>query len=251
MIEEVLALNGFTAKEAKIYLAALEAGEATLGAIAKKTRLKRSTVYTVTDELMQRGIVSVQSRKGIKRVSVLPPHVLIERFRKASALADSVLPALLDMAYSSPLKPRVRFLEGIEGIREVILEVNTVAKAEPGMIFTDYAQMPKEVFALIRETVKHRKATKNFLHIIVPKNERNLQVQAEEDRLHFAEHRIANFPIKSFPLELSLFDNTKAAFMSFEQHEYFGVIIDSKAIYLTLKNLFLLVWENAKPREKV
>jgi hypothetical protein len=136
-------------------------------------------------------------------------------------------------------------LEGIEGIKEVILEVNTISYKEPGMIFTDYADMPKEVFTLIRQTVKHRQATKNFLRILVPNNTTNLQVQADEKRLHYAEHRVANFPTNTFPLELTLFGSSKVGFLSFEKNEYFGVVIDSKAIYSMLKNLFLMVWENA------
>ncbi len=247
MIDDILALNGFSDKEAKIYLAALEMGEATISNIASRTHLKRTTVYSIIEDLLHRGLLSVQERRGIKRVSALPPQALVERCKRASALAEQALPGLLEMAYASPLKPRIRFYEGIEGIKEVILEVNTVTNTEPGMIFTDYSRMPKDVFDLIRKTVPRRRAAKNFLRIIVPPNPRNLEVQAEEERLHYAQHRVANFPAKDFSLELTLFGNTKVGFLSFEKNELFGVIIDSKAIYQTLKNLFLLVWENAKP----
>ncbi len=250
MIDQVLCQNGFTKKEANIYLAVLEAGETTVGRIATKTRIKRSTVYTILEGLIYRGLLSEQSQKGIKRISALPPQVLIERFRNAVAQAENVLPTLLEIAYSSPLKPRLRFLEGIEGIKEVILEVNTIPYQEPGMIFTDYANMPKEVFNLIRQTVKNRQASKNFLHILVPRNSRNLEVQTEEKDLHYAEHRIANFPTKTFPLELTLFDSSKVGFLSFEKNEYFGVIIDSKAIYMMLKNLFLMVWESTPSKSR-
>ncbi len=251
MIERVLIDNGFTEKEAKVYLTVLEAGEIPVARIATKTQLKRTTVYSIVEELQTRSILSIQKRRGVQYVSALSPQVLVDRFLQAASTAKDVLPSLIEMAYSSPLKPRVRFLEGIDGIKAILQEVNTVSKAEPGMIFTDYAQMPKEIFALIRKTVKIRKTENNFLHILVPNNGRNLEVQSEEDKFHYAEHRIADFPIKSFPLELTLFDNTKVGFLSFEKNELFGVVIDSKAIYLTLKNLFLLVWAHAKPRGKI
>lgn len=234
-----------TDKEAKVYLAVLEAGEATVGSIAMKTRIKRPTVYTIIESLHHRGLVSQQARQGIKRISALPPQVLIERFRNSVAQAENILPQLLEMAYASPLKPRLRFLEGIDGIKEVIREVNTIPYAEPGLIFTDYQSMPKDVFTLIRQTVKHRQESKNYLRILVPRNARNIEVKAEEKRLHYAEHRIANFPTNTFPLELTLFGGSKVGFLSFEKNEYFGVIIDSKAIYLLLKNLFLMVWEQS------
>lgn len=250
MLRQVLTLNGFTDKEADIYLSALELGEGTIANIATRTRLKRTTVYSVIEELARRGLVSVQERRKIKRVCALPPQTLIERFRHSLGLAENALPALLEMAYSSPLKPRIRFYESLDGILEVLREVNTVKNAEAGMIFTDYSRMPKEVFDLIRKTVKDRRELKNFLHIIVPPNARNTAVQAEEERLHYAEHRIARFPSTEYPLELSLFGNTKVAFLSFEKHELFAVVIDSRAIYQTLKTLFLFVWENAEKRRQ-
>lgn len=249
MIEQILTQNGFTDKEAKVYLATLEIGEATIGSIATKTRLKRSTVYSLVEELLNKSVLSMQKRRGIKRISALPPQVLIERFRHALALAEGALPALLDMAYSSPLKPRVRFFEGMEGIKEVLLEVNNATKVEPGMIFTDYELMPKEIFDFIRNLVPNRKSSQNFLRIIVPSNTRNIAVQ-EEDQLHYAEHRIANFPLENNPIELTLFGSTKVGFLSYTNNEFFAVVVDSRAVYHTLKNLFLLVWANAKTRSK-
>ncbi len=249
MIEQVLIQNGFSDKEARIYLAALEAGEATFGSIAAKTRLKRSTVYSVVEELVTKQLLTIQARKGIKRISALAPQVLLERFRTAVNMAEGALPALLEMAYSSPLKPRVRFFEGMAGIKEVLLEVNTASKTERGMIITDYERMPKEIFDFIRKLTPERLATKNFLHIIVPLNPRSLEVQAEEDAKHYAEHRIAHFPKGNNFIELSLFGNTKVAFLSFGEGELFAVVVDSKAIYGTLKNLFELVWENATPKK--
>ncbi len=249
MIEQILMQNGLSDKEAKVYLAALEAGEATFGGLATKTRLKRSTVYSVVEELANRQLLTIQKRGGIKRISALAPQVLLERFRTAVNLAEGALPALLEMAYSSPLKPRVRFFEGMDGIKEVLLEGNTTAKTERGMIFTDYARMPKEIFDFIRKLVPERMATKNFLHIITPPNARNREVQAEEDAKHYAEHRIANFPVEHNFIELTLFGNTKVGFLSFGEGELFAVVIDSKAIYGTLKNLFMLVWANATPKK--
>jgi len=249
MLEQVLTLNGFSKKEATIYLAVLSSGEATAGAIANKTKLKRSTVYTVVEELVKKSILSVSNRKGIKRISALPPQALIERFRHSVATAESSLPTLLEMAYSSPVKPRLQFYEGLDGIMEVITQINAINNAEPGMIVTDYSKMPEKVWQKIIQTGKKRERTKNRLKIIVPPNQKNIEVQAkEEENNHYAEHRIAEFTFTDVPLELSLFDNTKVAFMSFEPGANFAVILDSAAIYNTLKNLFLFIWKHGAPR---
>ncbi len=84
MIEEALRLNGFTDKEVKIYLAVLEAGEATVGRIATRTKLKRTTVYTVIEGLIHRGLLSEQARKGIKRIAAFLAGMVLRMSAKIS-----------------------------------------------------------------------------------------------------------------------------------------------------------------------
>ncbi len=249
MISDVLEQNGFNEKEALVYLAALEAGEVTVSALAAKTKLKRTTIYSIVDGLTSRGVITVQKRRGIQRIAAISPRVLIDRFRNAVTLAENALPALLDMAYASPHKPRIRFFDGMEGLKEILREFTFSTAADPGLVFTDYEQMPKELFAFIRkELVPHRRKYGRFIKLILPKNARNAQVQAE-DNTHYGEHRLAKFPEASNPVELALFGDTKTGFLSFSQNELFGLIIDSEAIYKTIKNFFMLVWENAEARK--
>ena len=57
---------GLLEKEAKVYLASLELGEATVLELAKKSALNRTTVYVEIEKLGQRGLVS-SIEKGKKR----------------------------------------------------------------------------------------------------------------------------------------------------------------------------------------
>jgi HTH-type transcriptional regulator, sugar sensing transcriptional regulator len=247
MIEELLTQNGFSDKEARVYLAALELGEAPLARIASKAHLQRSTVYSLVDEMKKRGLLSLSKRGGIQYASVLPPRILIDRFKQAAQFAEQGLPQLMEMAYASPLKPRVRFYEGLQGLQEILYELSY--SKEQSFIFTDYEQMPPELFAFIRkEIVPRRRKLNVFSHLILPRNPTNVKVQKEDavQDLHFAEHRIVDFPRTKNPIEILLFDTSKIGFLSFTQHEMFGVIMDSPAIYETLRNLFELVWGLAK-----
>ena len=114
------------------------------------------------------------------------------------------------------------------------------------MGFTDYEQMPKELFQFIRKNVvAQRKKLQNPVRLIVPSNEVNLRIKSE-DYLHYGEHRVVTFPQKKNPMEILLCEKSKVAFLSFTPSELFGLIIDSVAVHQTLKNVFLLVWEIAK-----
>lgn len=242
MFEKIFIQNGLSSKEAKVYVAALECGEATVSRLASKTGLKRTTLYDVVADLKRKGIVSINRRRGIQYVSVLSPQILVERFKKSAHLAEDALPQLMAIAYASPLKPRIQFFESMEGLKEILQQF--AHSKEPSCGFTDYSRMPPELFQFIRkEIVPERKKHHNRAQFIVPSNAMNRTVQ-EEDSHYFSEHRLMHFASEN-PIELLLFDQTKVAILSFRKEERFGLVIDSSAVYQTLKNIFLLLWSHA------
>lgn len=248
MIMDILLQNGFSSKEAKIYLAALEAGEAPAGSLAAKAGLERPTTYVVLEKMKERGLVTSSKRHGVLYFAALPPQLLIDRLRRSFRAAEHSLPNLLELAFSSPLKPRIRFYEGMDGLKELMRQISYSKESTIG--FTDYDMMPEELFRFIRdELTPRRKKLGNFIRLIIPRTERNLAVQKEDPAgYHFGEHRIVDFPEKETHIEIVLFDANKIAFVSFVPGEMFGVIMDSAAIHHTLKDLFFLIWNTAKER---
>lgn len=239
--------NGLTEKEVEVYIAVLESGEITVARIAQKAHIKRTSVYDILESLKERGIVSVIKKRGVHTVSALPPQNLIDRFKRSATLAESILPQLLEMAYSSPLKPRMRFYEDIKGLQEILREMSYSKQQTVG--FTDYAQMPKEMIQFIRkEVVPRRREHQNFIRLIVPRNERNIAMH-KEDEMHYGEHRLVDFPKHVNHIEILLFDYTKIGFLSFNPDERFGLILDSKAIHETLRNIFELMWSQVEKKQ--
>lgn len=58
MIEETLKKLDFSDKEVAVYLAILKGGRVTPANVAKLTQINRSTVYSVTKELAQKGLIA-------------------------------------------------------------------------------------------------------------------------------------------------------------------------------------------------
>ncbi len=123
-------------------------GESTITQLAAKTRLKRSSVYDSVTTLAEKGILSITKRRGAQYVSALAPRNLIERFKSAAKDAEGLLPDLMELAFASPLKPRMRFYEGLEGLKEVLRDMSLSSGQTVG--YSDYAKMPKELFRFIR-----------------------------------------------------------------------------------------------------
>lgn len=245
MYEEILIQNGFSKKEAKVYLATLEYGEATISMIARKTKIERPTVYDIAEDLKKRGIILFQNKKGIKHISALSPQILFERFKDNFKRAESIFPDLINMAFHSPIKPKTRFYEGLEGIKEVLQEFSY--SKEDTFIFTDYETMPTEMKRFLWEKIiPERKHKKSFAHLLVPANKSN-ELEMKKDDMRFAEHRLVRFPLGQLnPMELSLFGKSTVAFISYSKKEMFAFVIDSPGIYQALKNIFWFVWENSK-----
>lgn len=243
MFEKILEQNGMNEKEAKLYIVVLEAGEIPLGRAAQKAKLKRSTVYSLVEGLKKKGVLSTLKKNGIVHVSALSPRLLIERFEESAARAKSVLPSLLDLAYASPIKPRIRFYEGIEGIKQLLFEAASSGQDYIG--FIDYTLMPKEVYRHILTKVRvAREKSGIWLRLLMPDNPTNRRINAEY-KMH-VEHRLVSFPSHKNHIEILLYEDSKVGFLSFVKGEMFAVVLDSSAIHQTLKDLFFLIWEGAR-----
>lgn len=241
MYEEIFTQNGFSEKEAKVYIAVLESGEATMSMIARKAKIERPTVYDVVNDLQIKGFVFVNARKAVKYVSAISPRILIDRFKNSYMKAESMLPDLINMAYKSPIKPRIKFHDGMQGLKDILKEFSLAE--EETFLFTDYKLMPEELQKyILSEIIPERiKRKKNFARLLVPDNEENRKVKAQ-DKERYTEHKLINFPFQQVnPLEIILFEN-KVGFLSYTKDEMFGLTIDSVAIYQTLKNIFSLIW---------
>jgi hypothetical protein len=168
---------------------------------------------------------------------------LIERFERSAEAAKSVLPQLMDLAYASPVKPRIRFYDGMEGIKQILFDAAASGKDYIG--FIDYALMPKEIYKHIRTKVAPERAKLgNNLQLLMPRNETNAKVLT--DYRQKVEHRMVDFPSRKNHIEILLYEGSKIGCMSFVKNEMFGVVIDSEAIFVTLKDLFTLIWEQAR-----
>ena len=64
-------------KEAKVYLALLELGEANIQRISNKSKIKRTTVYDVIEDLKEKGLVGTSKRKKRNYFFAENPRVIL------------------------------------------------------------------------------------------------------------------------------------------------------------------------------
>jgi len=114
---------GLEPKEAEIYLAILALGKATISDIARNAPVKRTTIYQYIDNLTQKGLL-LKSVKG-KRIFYVAedPEKLLKVLDEKKKKISAILPELQKMHSISFHKPKIRFYEGLEGMREIYDEM--------------------------------------------------------------------------------------------------------------------------------
>ncbi len=117
---------GLSDNEAKVYLAMLELGPASVIDIARKAEINRPTAYVQIESLKKRGLVSTQT-KGKKQIYIAesPEHlesVLDNQLHQIAAqkeILSQTLPNLASLYQSAGHRPTVRFFEGKEGLMQM------------------------------------------------------------------------------------------------------------------------------------
>jgi sugar-specific transcriptional regulator TrmB len=129
-LEKKLLKTGLSEKAITVYLAILAIGKGNVSAIARKSGLKRTSLYQYLDELLQRDFL-YQTVKG-KRVeyAAASPKKLLSSFEKEKreldrkrASVEAVIPELEALYSKSFCKPQVTFYEGKERILEAYREM--------------------------------------------------------------------------------------------------------------------------------
>jgi len=76
MVHVLLETLGFSRKEVDVYLAVLQSGKVSASDVARKTGINRTTVYSVSKELMKKGVIREDLGKKTRYLVALSPSEL-------------------------------------------------------------------------------------------------------------------------------------------------------------------------------
>ncbi|MBD3359280.1 MAG: hypothetical protein GF365_01045 [Candidatus Buchananbacteria bacterium] len=240
---EELGLGG---KKADVYLAVLQLGKASVMQIAKKARIKRPTTYDVLEDLLAKNLVS-QTFDGKKRYFVAEdPKNLKLMIQEQENKVDQVLPELESLFNLIPHKPKIRYYEGAEGVKQIYEEY---LKSKEKITYY-FGSVKDEIELLGKDYMQdwvERRIKKGIKVKAIRLKEREMPIKKFGHGQKFLRD------LKFFPLEITepfnnivIFDN-KVAITSSKKESY-GVIIESAELATTLKYIWQVVWEVSKSK---
>lgn len=122
-LESVLRDYGLSEKQAKIYLACLELGSASVQKISKKSGVARSTAYEILEDLEKLALVSKFQREKITNYNAESPRQLIHMISSRLETLKDALPQFDAIYGDARVRPTVRFFQGKEGMKLILEEI--------------------------------------------------------------------------------------------------------------------------------
>lgn len=239
MIKEQLIELGFTENEVLIYLATLEIGEATIGRIAQKSGVKRTTAYFSIESLKKKGLLSELKKNKRTFFYAEDPRILQEKMEERKKAIDNIIPQLLSITNLMDKKPKITFHEGIDGIKDVYRDGLKYPNQEM------LAWVSQDAFYVLDDEfvnyyIPKRVSKRIWVRAICPdtpemKDYKSREVaELRKTKLISSE----KYPIE---VEIDLYGKNKISILAFK--EGISLIIESTKIYNTLKSIFEMQWE--------
>ncbi len=240
---------GFDKKEIAVYLALLELGEAPISEIARKSKIKRTTLYDTLESLKEKGLVGKSSRNKRNYYFAQDPRIIKDFLKEKVALFDNILPELLSSANFLENKPKIRFYEGEEGIHATYEE--TLQKRGD----TFYGWYAKEFLTGLSMEyyeyyVKKRVSLDIVARGIAPKIPELVKYNKDSGS-PLREIRFVDLKEYDYKMNISiiLFSGRKISIIA--HREKFSLIIESREIYRALLSIFKFMWKNLEKKDNL
>jgi len=228
---------GLTENQANVYLALLELGQTLASQISEKTKINRSLIYTILQELIDKGLVSYFIQNNKKIFKAAEPLELLEILKEKEEKIKTIMPKL-EMVKKPLEKEKVEVYKGKEGLKTVLNDILRNCEKEYfviGGIGKSLEALPYFIEGWHKRRIK-AKITRNM-------------ILSEEVR----KKKITKFPltkIKYLPQEyrtletMMIYDNKIAHIIWVD--EPLAIIIESKKINQAYMKQFSLLWRIAK-----
>ncbi len=247
MIQQVLTDFGLSSNEVKVYLALLPMARGCSTAIGNRADMSRNTVRSVAQGLVKKGLAHETSEGGTNFYKAESPEKLIflleqekNKVQKKTEDMNRALSKLKSIHNPSTALPKVRFFEGIEGIKKVYED--TLLEGETIFAFhnVEYIHPELETF-LANDYVFRRKDSGIEAFVLATMSQKNSNYKYLDEKFL---RQTQLFPEDMAPLEteVNVYGN-KVAICSYQENEMFGFIVESSAIAKTIKSVFDFCWK--------
>lgn len=247
--KENLITLGLASREAQVYLALLDIGQGTVTEITRRAGINRTTGYDILDTLVNKGFVSISGKEPKQEYVAESPEKILNFLEQQQVEASKRLESAkqfvpqLKTLHNVQNRPKVRFYEGIDGLRQVYEDTLKSKEDLRSLALVDEAENTLEHY--FPKYYQRRAANKIGIRAIFPDSPgaRNLKAKDAFERRESVILPRNHYDLKP---EINVYDN-KVMIASW--NEKLGIIIESQEIANAMKLLYELAWKEAKRQD--
>ncbi len=237
-ILEKLKQVGLNEKESKVYLALLESGDSLASRIAKKTNINRSLLYSILDELVNKGIVTYIIKNNTRFYRAAEPNKILAMLKEKEKIFSSILSTLTTLHKPKTDKPIVEILEGKQGIKTILNDI--LRQNKEWFAFNIPGKGPEVLGPNVHAFEKERQKLKIKLNVICVRTKQGLKRGKEFSQMNFT--KIKYIPEKyESPASNWIYGDRVVIIFWYKEFPFAIRIIDKK-LAESYKNNFKVLW---------
>lgn len=249
---------GLSEKEARVYVASLMLGPATVQQIANQADIKRVTTYVILESLSGLGLVGQASQGKKTYFTAEDPASLEGLLNKKQQELESqkeafraFLPDLESLKSIPPETPTVKYYDTVEGLHSVIGSFLLSAVANETESIYGFSDVDKveEFFPQIAKRKGNPVRIEAGMHSKLIYTSQRGPIYKATDKQNIRESR--HIPADRYPIKGDLtLAGDSTLFLSLDGDHPFGVSIKSAAVAAVMRTLFDLAWSEAEKYNK-
>ncbi len=257
-IRTYFAKLGLEPEVADIYLALHVHGPQTISELSRNARVERTRIYRLIDHLLESNLIEMEShyKRGIIRAAPIANLTILitQKEQELKGLQDelSLIEKVLGRNSLSNPATRVQFYHGPSGYKQMLWN-ETKAKSEVLAILYQNMQVKTDAKFYERWATESKKNNvhyrsiggKNFI-----RSEKEWYGSAPRKRRGFVEVRYLEDSVFTITHSVDIYDNV-VAYYNWKDGEVFGIEIYNHDIADTQRQLFEMLWAQAKPENNL
>lgn len=231
--------------EARLYFAALDEGEATVSALAVRSRISRTAVYTPLKALIVKGFISPLKSGGRRTLyrATEPKHLQHIFERKKIDLQD-IVEQFSSSLMSSSGEVWVRYFEGREGL----LTAGTIFMEESKTKLWKTFESPGLAERLFgsrqfEEYINQRVARGISARVVIPAREHTPWMKEIISKAREKQLEIRAVSPDIYPLEASVAVAGEWLSVQTTKQKPFAIVIKNAALARTIESIHDMVWD--------
>ncbi|MEK7158340.1 MAG: helix-turn-helix domain-containing protein [Patescibacteria group bacterium] len=243
-LEEQLKDLQLTKSETKVYLHLLEQGLSTPPQIARGTGIARTNCYNILSELKNSSLIEEQE-KGKRRAYIASdPEALLRAIQKKKEAVERLLPDLRALYTVQKNKPKIRFYDGFEQVKEIYWQATNTEKLLALGSTKHLAERDPKFFTAWEREMQRKQVV---LQDLITNPSQTVGVNETQEMLKgLYDFRTLPEKYRDFPTDILVWNNNIALITLKEP--IFGTMITSDLLAQTFRYVLEMVWEGVARR---